>query len=133
VSETSDRQAVRLQIGQYANIETADSLRAYIEKFTPVYEVKMVRANKAKGLAKCALMSCRDGDGMRSILDATRKHTLNGASLSISLCADAPIAKGEDEQGKDEKLLEEVSATCQENDDKDKLGVMPPSKKRRTE
>ena len=46
---------VCLQIAQYANIETADSIRAYVEKFTPVSDVQLIKANKARGICESRL------------------------------------------------------------------------------
>jgi len=126
---------VCLKIGHYANIETADSIREYIEKFTTVYSVKMVKANKNKGVAKCALVSCQDGDGVRTVLDAARKHTLHSATLTISLQEEAPPGQeGAGAQKGEATALEDYSSTGKreaEEEEGEEPDAKPPSKKRR--
>jgi len=134
VSETP---AVCLQIEQYANVETAESIRSYVEKFAPVLDVQLIKANKAKSTSKVALVSCEDGDGVRTLLESSRRHMLNNASILISIYIDSPTSnksadkgKKEDKKHKEDEPMPTVGMRSLDEEEPD--AKQPPAKKRRS-
>ncbi len=127
--EPGDADVCCVQITEYKHSETEESLRNYVEAFTSVKEVRLIKSSKrgSESQPKYALVWCTKGAGFNDLL-TTKKHILNHAALKICTWHEPTDTLQAVSTSRFEHIDSKVEALSQQDNE---LDVKQPSKKAR--